>query len=230
MKFLIRNTLKSDYDNIAKLCLETYPQSPPWTRAQIDSHVDLFPEGQFIAEEASTGRLVGMSASLIISWDDYDFSSSWREFTDSGKFTNHDPEHGLTLYGAEVMVDPAFQGHGIGKKLYARREMLVRDLNLLRIRAGARLRGYATYAKEMTAEEYTMQVIRGKIFDPTLSFQLKQGFNVLTVTSDYLLHDSESLGYAAVIEWINDLIAEPNDYMRGEAKFRFESPWALRRK
>ena len=61
-------------------------------------------------------------------------------------FTNHDPENGRTLYGAEIMVHPACQGLGVGSRLYEARESLVRERGLLRIRAGARLRDYARYA------------------------------------------------------------------------------------
>ncbi|MBC7385057.1 MAG: hydrolase, partial [Cryobacterium sp.] len=42
-----------------------------------------------------------------------------------------------------------------------------------------------------------------KIWDPTLSFQLNRGFKVVQVVSDYLRHDPESRGYAAIIECIN---------------------------
>jgi hypothetical protein len=37
-------------------------------------------------------------------------------------FTDHDPVQGRTLYGAELIVDPALQGHGIGG-LYLRRHL-----------------------------------------------------------------------------------------------------------
>lgn len=226
MSIKVRNTRATDYPAIARLCQAVYPESPPWAEAQILSHLKVFPEGQFVAEEESTGRIVGMAASLIILWDDYDLEGNWRDFTNAGMFTNHDPENGRTLYGAEIMVDPAVQGQGIGKKLYAERERLARSQGLLRIRAGARLRGYGTYAEEMSPEDYTIEVIRGKLFDPTLTFQLKRGFHVLSVVSGYLRHDPESQGYAAVIEWINDDVAEPVDYLRGEARYRIAGPWS----
>ncbi|CAN5414113.1 hypothetical protein BH10BDE1_BH10BDE1_27670 [soil metagenome] len=220
MSFAIRNTKASDYSAIAALCKIVYPDSPPWNQDQINSHIRVFPEGQFVAEEIATGKIVGFSASLIIFWDDYDLDGSWRDFTEHGMFTNHNPEDGRTLYGAEIMVDPNYQGLGIGKLLYHHREELARHFRLLRIRAGARLRGYATYAKEMSPEEYTEQVIAGKIYDPTLSFQLKNRFKVLSVVSGYLKFDKESLGYAAVIEWLNELVAKPRHYELGEARYR----------
>jgi hypothetical protein len=37
----------------------------------------------------------------------------------------------------------------------------------------------------------------------TLSFQLAQGFRVLGVVRHYIEADPESLGFAAVIEWMN---------------------------
>ena len=100
----------------------------------------------------------------------------------------------------------------MGSKIYKARRELVERLGLLRIRAGARLRGYHRYAHRMSAEEYVIKVVNGELRGPTLSFQLKHGFHVLAVVSGYLRHDPESLGYAAVIEWINEAIAKPQDY------------------
>lgn len=204
---LVRNTRREDFDGIIALTREVYRESPPWSTRQLESHLDAFAAGQFVAIERDTGAIVGMSASLIVLWDDYDITDSWRDFTDSGMFTNHDPIHGRTLYGAEVMVLPNRRRLGIGKKLYAARRSLVEQLGLLRIRAGARLRGYHRHADRMSASDYADAVVRGEIEDPTLGFQLKQGFTILAVIPGYLRHDPESLGWAAVIEWLNPRIA-----------------------
>lgn len=189
------------------MCGAVYAATVPWSRDQLLTHQRIFPEGQFAAQQISTGRVLGMSASLIVDWDDYDFDSSWREFTDAGWFTNHDSVYGRTLYGAEVMVHPDSQGMGIGKKLYAARRDLVRRLGLRRIRAGSRLRGYGRYADQMSPVHYVQKVVCGELGDPTLSFQLKQGFEVLAVVSKYLRNDPESRGYAALIEWLNPDLA-----------------------
>ena len=190
---IVRNTRPEDFLEILEITREVYPSSPVWTHEQLSSHLRVFPEGQFVAVDRPSICIVGMAASLIVLWDDYDTRTSWRDFTDRGMFTNHDPIHGRTLYGAEVMVRPAMQGRGVGKGLYQARRELVESLKLLRIRAGARLRGYHRYAGRLGAEEYVAHVINGKIGDPTLSFQLKQGFHVLAVVPGYLQHDPESL-------------------------------------
>ncbi len=196
---------------------EVYPEVASWSEAQLGSHLRVFPEGQFVAVEADTGRVMGMAASLVVLWDDYEMETNWRDFTDHGMFTNHDRARGRTLYGAEVMVRPSAQGRGVGKLLYAARRELVERLGLLRIRAGARLCGYYRYRARLSAEEYARQVVAGELGDPTLSFQLKQGFTVLAVVADYLRHDPESLGYAAVIEWLNESVARTADYAAREA-------------
>jgi GNAT superfamily N-acetyltransferase len=220
----VRNTQRTDFPGIIAMCGEVYTSGAPWNEDQLTSHLRVFPEGQFVAVEQSSQRVVGMAASLSVYWDDYDMKSSWRDFTDLGMFTNHDPVHGRTLYGAEVMVHPSMQGRGIGSRIYQARRDLVRRLGLLRIRAGARLRGYHAHSGRMSAEEYVIAVIRGNLKDPTLSFQLRHGFHVMGVVSDYLRHDPESLGYAAVIEWINPDIAKAEDYAGQNPRFRIKGP------
>ena len=211
LKVTVRNTAPEDFEQIIGMTRDVYHDSPSWSVAQLTSHLEFFPEGQFVAVEDGTGQVLGMAASLIVSWDDYDMTTSWRDFTEHGTFRNHNPQ-GRTLYGAEVMVLPNEQGRGIGKKLYKARRALVRQLGLLRIRAGARLSGYHRYAKKMTAEQYVLRVMSGDRSDPTLSFQIKQGFVPLAVAADYLHHDPESLGYAAVIEWLNPEVASAHDF------------------
>lgn len=144
--------------------------------------------------ETGSGLIVGMAASLIVLWDDYDMKANWREFTDHGSLRNHDPRAGRPLYGAEVMVNLNLQRKGFGKALYKASRDITGRPNLLRIRAGARMRGYHRFAKELSPEECAIRVAREEILDPTISFQLR------------------CLGHAAVIEWINRHIARPADY------------------
>lgn len=217
---VVRNTVPDDFPAIMQLSKSVYSFPPHWTERQLVSHLTIFPEGQFVAIDSWSGELVGMAASLIIRWDDYDFHGSWKDFTDAGMFTNHDPVRGRTLYGAEVMVSPTLQRRGVGSAIYAARRRLVERLKLPRLRAGARLRGYYRYADQMSAEDYVTKVVRGEIKGMTLNFQLKQGFRVLAVVSDYLPGDPESLGYVAVIEWINEQVAAPADYGPRDPRFQ----------
>ena len=202
---IVRNTSARDFAGITDLCCRIYPDTPPWNAEQLSSHLRLFPEGQFVAVFGPEQRVVGMCASLIVDWEDYNALENWEQFTADGMFTNHDPQRGRTLYGAEVIVDPALQHHGIGDKLYRARRELAESHKLLRIRAGSRLRGYGRHTN-VKPEDYVLSVVEGLTHDPTLSFQLREGFHVLAVVPHYLSDDPESLGYAAVIEWLNPLL------------------------
>ncbi len=193
-----------DFLKIIEIGRLNYPQQMPWNEQQLQSHLQIFSEGQFVAVEKESGEIVGSASSLIVDWDDYTFDTSWKDFTGSGYFTNHNPQKGRTLYAADVMVDPRFQSHGIGKKLYQEARFGLADrLHLRRVRAGARLRGYHRFAKDLSPEEYVARVVRGELRDPTLTFQVRQGFQSIGVVGGYLKNDPESLGYAAIIEWLN---------------------------
>jgi ribosomal protein S18 acetylase RimI-like enzyme len=217
-RIVVRTTRPADREGIIALSRAVYAASPPWSPEQLAAHLRVFPEGQLVAVLGPEQQVVGMAASLVISWDRYDRHATWREFTASGTFTNHDPR-GRTLYGAEVMVHPAMQRRRIGHRLYVERRALAERYGLLRIRAGARLRGYHRYAARLSAEEYVLGVIQGRIKGPTLSFQLREGFRVFDVVQGYLAHDPESLGWAALIEWLNRAVATPADVARRDPKW-----------
>jgi ribosomal protein S18 acetylase RimI-like enzyme len=215
----VRNTQPRDFAAIGDLCRRVYPETPLWSPEQLASHLRVFPEGQFVAVSGPHEHVVGMNASLIVHWDDYQTLDCWQEFTANGMFTNHDPSHGHTLYGAEIIVDPTLQHHGVGAKLYAARRELTERLQLRRVRGGGRLRDYHLHARQMTASEYVVAVVHGVLTDQTLCFQLHEGFHVLAVVPHYLADDPESLGFAAVIEWLNPQLMLPEHYADRPTQF-----------
>ncbi|MFP4509275.1 MAG: GNAT family N-acetyltransferase [Spirochaetota bacterium] len=214
----VRTALPSDHDAIVEVSHRVYPPSLAWTYRELESHQSIFPEGQIVAVDANTGRLLGAAMSLIVTWDDYEITDDYEDFTDKGMFTNHDPA-GRTLYGAEVFVHPDARGQGIGRLLYSARRVLCSKLGLLRIRAGARLPGYESWSDRLNVYDYVMEVIRGRIYDPTLSFQLRNDFNVIQIVSGYLAPDAQSANYAALIEWINTEMALDQDIKRARENY-----------
>jgi GNAT superfamily N-acetyltransferase len=195
----VRATEPRDFAAIERISGLVYPSSP-WSSRDLERQRRHFPEGQLVAVDAATGEVVGMAASLRIDSKHYSDGTSYARVTAYGSFRNHDP-HGDTLYGAEVMVDPARRRQGIGASLYEGRRQLARRLGVRRILAGARLPGYSAYADMLTANEYVRHVVAGSLRDPTLSFQLQQGFRVVGIVERYANDDPQSQGYAALIEW-----------------------------
>ncbi len=196
----VRHTRPEDIPALIALQARVYPDIPPWSRRKLAEQLDVFPQGQLVAE--SDDGLIGCAASLIVMWDEWAESHTWKEITGAGTFENHDP-NGKTLYGAEVFVAPEAQGQGIGHLLYEARRTLCRAMNLKRIIACGRLPGYHRHAEEMTPEFYAQQVVTGDLRDPVLSFQLHEGFNYCGLIEEYLPEDTESCGHASIIVWIN---------------------------
>ncbi len=162
--------------------------------------VNAFPEGQHVAVDES-GRIVGCSSSLIVDWDDYARSAKWSVITGQGTFSTHNPL-GKTLYGADISVDPSAHRHGIGSLFYETRKRLVKERGLKRILTGGRIPGYELVADKLSPREYVAEVVMGKRTDPTLSFQLANGFVVLDVVPGYIV-DQASRGFATLLEWLN---------------------------
>jgi len=199
-RVLVRPTAPGDIPDLLKLSRTIYSEEGSWKARELLLHQEIFPEGQMVAVGPRSGRILGMVVSLIVPIRRWPVDAPWREITDHGRLTTHDPE-GDTLYGAGIAVRRDTRGMGVGSALYRAREDLLLRLGLERIRAGARISGYREVADRLSAWEYVDQVVRGERSDPTLSFQLAQGFRVLAVASDYLRTDKASLGYAAVVEW-----------------------------
>jgi len=219
-RIVIRNTSQEHFADIGDIARSLYPDITPWSEEYMESHLSVFPQGQFVAVEQGSGLVVGACSGLVIDWDKQPDTSSWNALTASGYFTNHDPINGGTLFAADVMVRPGFHGKGIGRRLYQRgRFDLARQLGLRRVVAGSRLRGYHRFADRLSAEEYTIEVVNGRLNDPTLSFQLHLGFRVTGVIGDYFAGDPESRGWAATIEWLNEEVADPGDYATGDPRF-----------
>jgi predicted amidohydrolase/GNAT superfamily N-acetyltransferase len=200
----VRMAEPEDIAHLIELNKKAFPtmaeENIVWSARQLKNHLKVFPDGQLVA--VVDGQIVGAAASLIIpnSRDPYR-AHTYAGITDGGYFHNHD-QSGDTLYGADVYVDPDFQGRGIGAALYEARRRLCKALNLRRILAGGRIAGYAEHAEELTPEDYTQKVKDGDIYDRVLSFQLGQGFVIRGILRNYIT-DPVSHNMASLIEWLN---------------------------
>jgi ribosomal protein S18 acetylase RimI-like enzyme len=200
---IIRNIASEDIPDIIELQKQSFPLMAKdgliWDEYHLESHIRIFPEGQFCAELG--GKIIASSSSLVMSLTPDYREHTYKEATAYGMFTNHTLE-GDSLYGADISTHPDSRGLGIATLLYDARKDLAVRLNLRRMIAGGRLFNYCEYAKKMSAQEYAQRVVKGELNDLVLSFQLNNGFRFIKVLPNYM-KDSRSLNYASFIEWIN---------------------------
>jgi len=201
---MIRNTLPADIPKVVGLQKESFPflarYGNIWHPEELQSHLRIFPQGQFVAIEPDD-TVVGSASTLIVSLDPEYAEHTWKEITADGIFTNHNPE-GDSLYGADISTHPKYRHEGIGKMLYNTRKQLVTKLNLRRMIGGGRLFNYCEFAGKMSALEYAQRVVKGELRDPVLSFELDNEFKFVKILPNYL-DDVRSLNNASFIEWLN---------------------------
>jgi len=190
---------------LQQICYPTLGPQELMTADHFASHHRLFPEGQIVV--VVDDQVVGQGSGFLI---DFDFAHANHRFSDicaGFYFTNHNPA-GLYYYGADISVHPAYRGRGIGRRIYAARQDLVRRAQRRGIVAGGLIPGYATYKATLSVQAYVDRVVAGELYDPTLSFQLRNGFRVRGLIENYI-EDSASDNWATLIEWVNpDLQAE----------------------
>ncbi len=200
---IIRNLTKEDIPKVVELQKVAFPymaaEGVYWKPEQLEAHLKVFPEGQFVADY--DGKIVGSCSSLIVKFDPEYKEHTWKEACGDSIFSSHNPK-GDSLYGADISTHPDNRRLGVATKIYDARKKLAINLNLRRIIAGARLFNYCEFAKELSPLEYVQKVLKHEIKEPVLEFQVKNGFKFIKIIPDYM-KDPRSLNNATFIEWIN---------------------------
>lgn len=210
-KLEVRQAARGDVDGIVELVDRVYARISGYSRGMVRGQLNNFPDGQWVA--LYEGRIVGYSASMRLDERLALAPHDWEEITNDGFGSRHDPT-GDWLYGFELCVDPELRGVRIGQRLYDARKSLAERLELKGIVIGGRLPSYARHARKVgSAENYIAEVVRGRIKDPTLGFQLRNGFEPIGALKDYLPEDKASKGYAAHLVWRNPYV-DPDEPAR----------------
>lgn len=206
--YTIRRMDPADFGAIISICRVVYPEERPYTVEELEDHRRVFSQGQFVAVENTRNEVAGVHFTLKLRMSDFHADDSWDVLTANGTFLDHDPA-GHTLYGADIMVHPRHQHHGIAHGLTDRTRELVVAERLWRMVGASRLPGYGKVSGSESIDEYVASVIRGTQTDPVLSAHLKDGWSPVRPIRGYLQHDPESAGWAEVIQWVNPACPRP---------------------
>ena len=209
--YRIRLVEPADYKAIIEICKTVYPTEEPYTLDELEDHRLVFPQGQFVANEETRGEVAGVHFTLKLRLMDFHVDDPWDILTAGGSFLDHNPE-GTTLYGADIMVHPGHQHHGIAHALTDQARFLVQEERLWRLVGASRLPGFGKHCSTMSIEQYVDLVLSAKLFDPVLSIHLADGWTAVKPIHGYLQHDEDSAGWAEVIQWVNPACPPPPEF------------------
>jgi GNAT superfamily N-acetyltransferase len=156
-------------------------------------HIELFPAGQLCVVDGA--RVVGMTSTIRL-----DLELGHHTFADiiqGGWLTSHQPAGGW-LYGADVGTHPDYRGRGIARALYGERHRLVRRLGLAGQFTVGMPSGYGALAEAMSGEAYYAELVAGARRDPTVSMQMRIGFEPRGLIPGYI-DDPVCGGYGVLL-------------------------------
>lgn len=155
-------------------------------KANIKEMVRLFPEGQFVVvtDTPKGEKVIGLALTMRTDYAPSARPLGWLEMIGDLSLAKHDPE-GAWLYGVEKAVHPEHQGRGVASALYKAQFALAERLRLKGMYAGGMLKGYESYRERLSVRAYAGKVMRGELFDPTVSMQMRRGFKPRTVIENY---------------------------------------------
>ena len=186
-------------DALAELQRIVFPTLDPSERFGADHyrrHVEIFPEGQFVAL-TSGERPIATTTTLRLNLDLSRPQHRFPEFLGGLFLTAHDPA-GEWLYGADLGVHPDWRRRGIARALYAARHATAGRLGLRGQLTVGMLNGYGAVADRMSAKDYYEQLVAGEIRDPTVSAQMRIGFRPGGLIPDYV-QDPRCGGYGVLL-------------------------------
>lgn len=198
----IRPLTVDDYQQLKESMIQAYASlgGQYWREESLARLVQKFPEGQLCV--TLNGKVVGCALSIIVDISKFGDNHTYRQITGDYSFETHDPD-GDVLYGIEVFIHPESRGLRLARRLYEARKSIAEALNLRAIIAGGRIPNYHKYAPALSPKDYIEKVKKREIYDPTLSFQLANDFQIKKVIKNYLPEDNESMGYATLLVWYN---------------------------
>lgn len=203
-------------EDLEALELASYPTADP---EDLYNHVELralaadFGRGCFAGFDVDPGgsgsesserapKLVSMGLGLRTHFDFDNPQHTIHDIMGDTPDDSGDKHDGRWYYGTGISTRVEYRRRGIGREVYALRKQVCHDLGLLGIVAGGVMPGYARHIDTMTADEYIDAVRRGELYDPTLSFQAENGFELGPALANYIT-DPAVNNYAALIVWHN---------------------------
>ena len=170
-------------EELQRVCFPTLDDAQRFKAPHYLKHLELFPDGQFVALDGE--RVVAATTTLRLDFDLAHPTHTFAEIIQGGWLTSHEPA-GAWLYGADIGVHPDYRGRGLAMALYAARQELVWRLALNGQVTAGMIPSYGAVKHRVSAEDYYQDVVAGRANDPTLSMQMRAGFEPRALLANYL--------------------------------------------
>jgi GNAT superfamily N-acetyltransferase len=169
---------------LQRVVFPTLSEEEIMLESHFKQYVDVFPEGQFVI--LHEGKVVASTSTMRCEFDFEHPNHTFLEFTGDLTLSTHQP-NGAWLYGLDVMVAPEFRKKGLARAFYKARQKYVQSEKMLGQITAGMLNGYYPYQSKMTPEEYYERLKANDIYDPTVSTQVKIGWEIVGLIPDYLV-------------------------------------------
>lgn len=146
-------------------------------------HLEVFPEGQFVITDNE--HVIGMTTTMRTNFDFANYDHTFAETIAGGWLSNHNP-NGDWLYGLDMGILPQYRGMGLARMLYRARHEMAKTLGLKGQLTVGMMSGYGTVSHQISGETYYQELIAGKRKDPTLTKQMKIGFEPIALMREHL--------------------------------------------
>jgi 4-aminobutyrate aminotransferase / (S)-3-amino-2-methylpropionate transaminase / 5-aminovalerate transaminase len=170
-------------EELQRICFPTLADEQRFKAAHYLKHMELFDVGQFAVLDGDD--VIAATTTLRLDFDFHHVNHTFADIIQGGWLTSHEPE-GPWLYGADIGVRPEYRGRGLATALYAARQEIVWRLGLRGQVTAGMLPGYDRVRSRMSVEDYYAEIMQGTLKDPTLSAQMKVGFEPRCLLPNYL--------------------------------------------
>ncbi len=214
LQLKLRNITKEDIDQLTELMDRVYDDlGGAWPKESLALLIKQFPEGQIVIEDR--GKIIAGALSVRCSYNRFTRAHTYDDLIGKRETFQHDKQ-GDALYGLDLFVHPDYREYRLGRRLYDARKEICIQLNLRSILAGGRIINYYKHAEELTPKQYIESVRKREAYDPILSFQFANDFEVKRILRNYLPDDQRSKGFATLLEWINIDFEPEEEYLSAE--------------
>ncbi len=198
-KFVLKTAAFQDagqMETLQQICFPGLAKDEILTKAHYANHIKIFPEGQLVIMDGE--RVIASSSTLRMHFPPPDHS--FMEATDNLWITKTHLTDGQWLYQFDIAVLPEYRGLKLSRELYQAQQELARKCGMKgQITAGMTI-GYDRYKDLYSIQEYCEKLKRQEIQDPTVTPQLRAGFQWIKPIYNYV-KDSSAGNCSILMAW-----------------------------